>query len=82
MVAMCIQEVEAKKIPAVVTMTREKLLVRISGRNRESNRKKISKLINPWFFRTLHTVSCSAPLSLLFLEKIHRRAIRYEIGLR
>lgn len=42
MVAMCIQEVEAKQISAVVTMTREKLLVRISDRNREYNRKKIT----------------------------------------
>lgn len=82
MVAMCIQEVEATQFPAVVTMTREKLLVRIPGVNREYHRKKISKLINPWFFHTLHTVSCSAPLSSLLLEKIHLRAIGYEIGLR
>lgn len=73
----CVQESrkgEVKQIPDTVITTREQLIIRASGMNREYNRKKISNCVHPWFFHTLHTVSCSAPhlrKDAALLEKVH-----------
>lgn len=69
-------------MPDTVIAATEQMMIRTSGMSKEYNRKKICNCIIPWFFHTLHTVSCSAPhlrQDASLLEKVHWRAMRYEL---